>query len=52
MYNSILELELDFPFSFKRLYSHPGFLIPYDQGGTRKQVAIIGGGIAGLVSAY
>ncbi|MBS9773224.1 MAG: FAD-dependent oxidoreductase [Trichodesmium erythraeum GBRTRLIN201] len=50
MYNHIL--ELDSPFSFERLYSHPGSLIPYDQGGTRKQVAIIGGGIAGLVSAY
>ena len=50
MYNHILELGS--PFSFERLYSHPGSLIPYDQGGTRKQVAIIGGGIAGLVSAY
>ncbi len=50
MYNHIS--DLDCPFSFERLYSHPGSLIPYDQGGTRKQVAIIGGGIAGLVSAY
>ncbi|MEB3341797.1 NAD(P)/FAD-dependent oxidoreductase [Okeania sp.] len=52
MYNRILELESDHPFSFERLYSHPGSLIPYDKGGTRKQIAIIGGGIAGLVSAY
>lgn len=44
--------ELDRPFSFDRLYRHPGSLSPYDQGGTRKRIAIIGGGIAGLVSAY
>ncbi len=50
MYNHIL--ELDSLFSFERLYSHPDSLIPYDQGGTCKQIAIIGGGIAGLVSAY
>ncbi|MGB3513334.1 MAG: NAD(P)/FAD-dependent oxidoreductase [Microcoleaceae cyanobacterium] len=53
MYNYILELlELEHPFSFDRLYRHPGSLTPYDQGSTRKQIAIIGGGIAGLVSAY
>ncbi|MEC4811875.1 MAG: NAD(P)/FAD-dependent oxidoreductase [Scytonema sp. PMC 1069.18] len=44
--------ELDRPFSFDRLYRHPGSLSRYDKGGTRKQIAIIGGGIAGLVSAY
>ncbi len=44
--------DLDLPFSFDRLYRHPGSLNSYDQGDTRKSVAIIGGGIAGLVSAY
>ncbi|NEO51282.1 MAG: NAD(P)-binding protein, partial [Moorea sp. SIO4A3] len=44
--------ELEKPFSFERLYRHPGSLSPYDQGGTRKRIGIIGGGIAGLVSAY
>ncbi len=44
--------ELDRPFSFERLYRHPGSLSRYDQGGTRKRIAMIGGGIAGLVSAY
>ncbi|NEO16015.1 MULTISPECIES: NAD(P)/FAD-dependent oxidoreductase [unclassified Moorena] len=44
--------ELERPFSFERLYRHPGSLSPYDQGGTRKRIGIIGGGIAGLVSAY
>jgi len=44
--------ELDRPFSFDRLYRHPGSLSPYDQGSNRKRIAIIGGGIAGLVSAY
>ena len=44
--------ELDCPFSFERLYRHPGSLSRYDKGGTRKRIAIIGGGIAGLISAY
>ncbi|MEO0843666.1 MAG: FAD-dependent oxidoreductase, partial [Cyanobacteria bacterium J06643_5] len=44
--------ELDSPFSFNRLYRHPGYFNSYDKGGTRKKIAIIGGGIAGLVSAY
>ncbi len=44
--------EFDRPFSFERLYRHPGSLSRYDQGGTRKRIAMIGGGIAGLVSAY
>ncbi|MBD2139725.1 FAD-dependent oxidoreductase [Anabaena sp. FACHB-1237] len=44
--------ELDRPFSFERLYRHPGSLSRYDKGNTRKRIAIIGGGIAGLVSAY
>lgn len=44
--------ELAQPFSFTRLYRHPGSLNSYDKGGTRQRIAIIGGGIAGLVSAY
>ncbi|MGH8002028.1 MAG: flavin monoamine oxidase family protein, partial [Brasilonema sp.] len=44
--------EVDRSFSFTRLYRHPGSLSRYDQGGTRKRIGIIGGGIAGLVSAY
>ena len=44
--------ELDSPFSFNRLYRHPGSFNCYDKGGNRKRIAIIGGGIAGLVSAY
>ena len=44
--------ELGHPFSFERLYRHPGSFHTYDKGGTRKRIAIIGGGIAGLVSAY
>ncbi|MEM7592094.1 MAG: NAD(P)/FAD-dependent oxidoreductase [Cyanobacteria bacterium P01_A01_bin.83] len=44
--------ELDRPFSFERLYSYPGSLSRYDRGGTRKHIGIIGGGIAGVVSAY
>ncbi len=41
--------ELAQPFSFTRLYRHPGSLSAYDKGGTRKRIGIIGGGIAGLV---
>ncbi|HAC65785.1 MAG TPA: FAD-dependent oxidoreductase [Cyanothece sp. UBA12306] len=44
--------ELDSPFSFDRLYRHPGSLSCYDQKIPRQRIAIIGGGIAGLVSAY
>lgn len=44
--------EFDQPFSFERLYRHPGSLKRYDPGESRKQIAVIGGGIAGLVSAY
>lgn len=44
--------ELNSTFSFDRLYRHPGSLNSYDQGDTRQSIAIIGGGIAGLISAY
>ncbi|MGB5633975.1 MAG: FAD-dependent oxidoreductase [Waterburya sp.] len=44
--------ELDRPFSFESLYRHPGSLRSYDKGSTRKRIAIIGGGVAGLISAY
>ena len=44
--------ELDRPFSFDHLYHHPGSLSRYDKGKTRKRIGIIGGGIAGLISAY
>ncbi|WP_375500143.1 flavin monoamine oxidase family protein [uncultured Nostoc sp.] len=44
--------ELSQPFSFDRLYRHPGSLSRYDKGGNRRLIAIVGGGIAGLVSAY
>ncbi len=40
------------PFSLDKLYSHPGNLNTYDHRGSRKQIGIIGGGIAGLTSAY
>ena len=40
------------PFSFEQLYSHPGSLESYDCKSPRKHIGIIGGGIAGLVSAY
>ena len=40
------------PFSFEQLYSHPGSLESYDCKSQRKHIGIIGGGIAGLVSAY
>ena len=44
--------EQEKAFSFERLYRHPGSFHAYDRGVARKQIAIIGGGIAGLVSAY
>ncbi len=44
--------DLDQPFSFNHLYRHPGDLSRHDPGGQRQRIAIIGGGIAGLVSAY
>ncbi|MEM7066441.1 MAG: NAD(P)/FAD-dependent oxidoreductase [Cyanobacteria bacterium P01_B01_bin.77] len=44
--------DLDQPFSFNRLYRHPGDFSRYDPGGQRQRIAIIGGGISGLVSAY
>lgn len=40
------------PFSFKTLYSHPGELKFHDQNGPRKNIAIVGAGIAGLSAAY
>jgi len=40
------------PFSLEKLYRHIGSLKNYDNGKTRQKIAIIGGGIAGLVSAY
>ncbi len=53
MYNPYRHIqELDYPFSFERLYRHPGCLSRYDQGKNRQRIGIIGGGIAGLVSAY
>ena len=42
----------DRPFSFTELYQHPGPLKEKDPGGSRKQVGIIGGGIAGLTAGY
>ncbi|HLO48630.1 MAG TPA: FAD-dependent oxidoreductase [Kamptonema sp.] len=45
-------VEHDCPFDFVKLYSHPVFLKDKDRGGSRKHIAIIGGGIAGLTSAY
>jgi len=44
--------QLNQPFSFDLLYSHPGSLDRYDSQGTRHRVGIIGGGIAGLTCAY
>lgn len=44
--------EFDQSFSFDRLYRHSGSLNQYDNGGNRRRIGIIGGGIAGLVSAY
>ncbi len=44
--------QLDQPFSLDLLYRHIGSLKNYDEGKTRQKIAIIGGGIAGLVSAY
>lgn len=44
--------DLDRLFSCDRLYRHPGSLSRHDKGGNRQRIAIIGGGIAGLVSAY
>lgn len=44
--------QLNRPFSFDLLYSHPGSLCGYDSLLTRQRVGIIGGGIAGLTSAY
>jgi monoamine oxidase len=44
--------RFDRPFSFKELYRHPGSLSVRDRSGSRKQIGIIGGGIAGLTSAY
>ncbi|MDY6803636.1 MAG: FAD-dependent oxidoreductase [Cyanobacteriota bacterium] len=38
-------------FSFAELYQHPCPLKEKDRGGSRKQVGIIGGGIAGLTAA-
>lgn len=53
MFNPYLHTyEPEQPFTFERLYRHPSSLNRYDKGGARKQIAIIGGGIAGLVSAY
>ena len=40
------------PFDFKELNQHPGLLTNRDQKGRRKTVIIVGGGIAGLTSAY
>ncbi len=44
--------QKDRPFSFAAAYGHPGDLKQKDRKGSRKQVGIIGGGIAGLTSAY
>lgn len=44
--------QLNQPFSFQRLYSHPGSLDRYDSQGSRQSIGIIGGGIAGLTCAY
>lgn len=44
--------QFDRPFSFKALYSHPGDLSIRDRSSYRKRIGIIGGGIAGLTSAY
>lgn len=44
--------QKDIPFSFAAVYGHPGDLKHKDRQGSRKQVGIIGGGIAGLTSAY
>jgi len=44
--------QLNQPFSFALLYSHPGSLGSYDSQGTRQSIGIIGGGIAGLTCAY
>ena len=44
--------QFDQPFSFNLLYSHPGSLRGYDSQKKRQKIAIIGGGIAGLTSAY
>lgn len=39
------------PFSFNKLYSYPGSLSNYNCN-SKKRIGIIGGGIAGLTSAY
>lgn len=44
--------QLNQPFSFDHLYSHPGSLDSYDSQGSRQSIGIIGGGIAGLTCAY
>lgn len=44
--------QFDRPFSFEELYKYPGDLSNHDRGGSRKLIAIIGGGIAGVTSAY
>ncbi|MEM6332642.1 MAG: NAD(P)/FAD-dependent oxidoreductase [Planctomycetota bacterium] len=40
------------PFSFSRLYMHPGPISGWDTPGERKRICIIGAGISGLAAAY
>jgi monoamine oxidase len=45
-------LKYDSPFSFNELFAHPGDLRAYDHIGPRKNVCVVGAGVAGLSTAY
>jgi monoamine oxidase len=44
--------QFDQPFSFQQLYRYPDQLKQQGDKASRKKIAVIGGGIAGLTSAY